>query len=466
MAGQGGSSGVGIGYSVFVGKPSSWEQCENSGVQPPRPGTVPEKQHLLASAFPHDSVRIIKKVSDVTELILSVPVAAAPLLKKPPSLDPSSLQDVLVDLPGCNDKTISALNDYTDACFAIVCNVRGLLRRNFCETEFECRTQSLLRCGIAATVSQESIGLVDKEFFHQCVIKNRSSVSLVLNSIRVRPWASGTPCNRIELINDDTCDLKLLPPPASHTASTENADWSEWKERCLSLGLSLRSTDCYFFSGRFSEFAYTATAKQPSRFLFTDYGRRSPGGTITEVAAKPAVVNFMLGRPRSEWVVGSNAVLKAVKNSNDAGTVEKDTRLNYFKEFLGTYDHDIFGHVITVSTAKSEVEDVLQFSPTEPNSKSPSQLTVDTSSCPANALSGKLAEKIRVKSGLPQDCVVSVTLDEDADVMCQRSRLNGCPNKRVSARIGLPMRCTYKIKLLHHGSGGHMRGLENCDIMR
>ena len=140
-------------YGVFVAKPNAWEVCDTAGVLPPRPAAAGEKNSFMVSVHPRDDVRIIERVGNTRELILSVPVAAAPLLKRPTG-ETDATSSVLVELPGSDDTCILSEQKFPDECVAVVCRVQGRLLRNSCDTDFDCQTHSVLQCGIAVNISR------------------------------------------------------------------------------------------------------------------------------------------------------------------------------------------------------------------------------------------------------------------------------------------------------------------------
>ena len=309
--------------------------------------------------------------------------------------------------------------------------------------------------------------MVDKEFFHQCVIRNRSVVPFVLNSIRVRSWTSGSPRPRVELVNDDICDLKALTTGSSGDGHV----WQSSDERSLSLGLTLGPEECYFFSGRFCEQFYTANSsvRQTRRFDPVGMGGKSPlGGQADDVAVRPALVNVFLGRRRSQWVTGNVNIFSA------GGSLSEDEKLsafNYFKEFWSTYDPDMFGNVVAVSAPASSPQDLIHISagrekeivsPRHGGSISPDLVRAGS---PISA--DATTQLVNLKCGFPQECVVFAELVASPERKGATRDMGSSGKSKVYARIGSPVMCSYKVRFLHLGCDiSGISKLERHNVLR
>lgn len=443
-----------IKYGLFVSKPNTWQMCDTTGVHPPRAASVLGRNNLLASAHPKTDIRIIDKVKDTRELIISVPIAAAPLVKQ----SSDSNNSITVDLPGADDTSILSRSAFPDECFAIVCKIQGRLLRNSCETDFDCQTHSILQCGVPVSISQESVGSIDKEFFHQCVIKNRSNVSFSLNSIRVRSWTAGVPCPRIDLINDDICDLKEITVATSKMRGTSR-EWNDAGEHSLSLGLFLRPLDSYFFAARFSEQLYVPPPVKHNRLFDFGGGRNSPVGAIDN-SVKPSVVNFYLGRPRSQWISG-NANLFCIDGSITTGDSPKSIPA-YFKEFFETYDPDMFGFIVSVFAPEPAPQDLIQLS-TQKENPYPMPNYADNALSPVIS-TNTITSEVNIKLMFPHYC--SVTAELVADVRLKPIPL-GSGAGYMQARMGFPIKCSYRINLEYMGGKfSNIANLEKCNMTR
>lgn len=419
---------------------------------------------MMASAHPRDDVKLMNQIQNTCEVVLSIPVVAAPLLKKPTGTSDAT-SSVLVELPGSNDISMFSHSKFPDECFAVVCRVQGRLLRNSCEAYFDCQTHSVMVCGVAVNISQDSVGVLDKEFFHQSIIKNRSAVPLILNSISVRSWTTGKPGLRVELLNDDVCDLKEV----TRSTNDEISSWSCPNESRLSLGLTLRPDDCYFFSARFHEQQHNAPpiTKQGMNFLgglSISGGKKSPAPQASEPSVNPCIVSFFLGRPRCLWTSGNTYIYGI--DSSPVNELVQPSVPSYFRDFCGTYDHDLFVHNIAVLPPNVAVQDIIQITDRDAKSGSISANLSQTQDMSSGAPSvDTITQIMNMRSGFPQDCVVSAELVDSP--LAKGSPLTIPRSKHGVARIGYPLTCRYQIKIIHVGKKiNEITNISKCSILR
>ena len=396
---------------------------------------------------------------------MHVPIVASRLLKR--EEDTRREDCAVINLPGCDDVSVLSSRDFPDACFAIVCRVKGRLLRQSCDFEFSYQVHSVLRCGVMVDISEESISLVESDFFYQSVLRNRTNLPISLNAIRVRSWTRGDECPRIELTSEDK-DLKLLPSNSQRSSVSNKAsrEWEITNERCLSLGTVLSPGDCYFFSSNFSEKFYESSTqpKLQSRAFLNEYlnsGRASEKGSPPKT--KPAIITFQLGRSRSMWTVGSESILKS---STQAGENMHTSQLPVFlKEFLKTYDLDIFTHTILVSSPDSSPENFLHIPRNESNIDGKGSPLIES-----NTMSVQ-PHIVHMNSGLPLECSVSATF-KNGKQQSELSPVKNIDEKKhtiiLCTETGSPLKCTYKISFQHFGKNGcqQFKTEEKVDIAR